>query len=51
MGVSTLYTYILMYAELQSSILDHIDAVIVVSWPEQTFALLQLNKDHVATQL
>lgn len=44
-------TYVLLDAELEPSILDHIDAVIIVSWPEQTFTLLQLDAHHVATQL
>lgn len=44
-------TYVLLDAELESSILDHVDAVVIVSWPEQTFTLLQLDKHHVATQL
>lgn len=44
-------TYVLLDAELEPSILDHIDAVIIISWPEQTFTLLQLDAHHVATQL
>ena len=46
-----LSTYILLDAELKSSVLDHVDAIVIVSWPEQTFPLLQLDKHHVATQL
>lgn len=45
------YTYILLDAELQTSILDHIDAVVFISRPEKIFALLQLDEHHVATQL
>ena len=44
-------TYVLLDTELESSILHHEDAVVIVSRPEQTFAFLQLDKHHVATQL
>lgn len=33
------------------SILDHVDAVVIISWSEETFSLLQLDEHHVATQL
>lgn len=46
-----LSTHVLLDAELEPSILDHVDAVVIVSWPEQTFTLLQLDAHHVATQL
>lgn len=45
------FTYILLDAELQTSILDHVDAVIFIPRPEQAFALLQLDEDHVTTKL
>lgn len=45
------HTYTLLDAELQTSILDHVDAVIFVPRPEQAFALLQLDEDHVTAQL
>lgn len=44
-------TYVLLNAEFQTSILDHVDAIVIVSWPEQTFTLLQLYEHHVATKL
>lgn len=44
-------TYILLDTELELSILDHVDAIIVISWPEQPLTLLQLNQHHVAAQL
>lgn len=50
-GEEQLFTYTLLDAELQSAVLDHVDAVVIVSWSEETFALLQLNKHHVTTQL
>lgn len=37
---NTSFTYILLYAQLKSSILDHVDAVIIISWFEQAFTLL-----------
>lgn len=43
--------YVFMDTQLQSPILDHINAVIIVSWLEQSLPLLQLNKHHVSTQL
>lgn len=49
--IMKVFTHILLDTELESSILDYIDAVVIVSWPEQTFAFLQLNKHHVATKL
>lgn len=44
-------TYVFLDAKLKPSILDHEDAVVIVSWPEQTFTLLELDKHHVSTQL
>lgn len=44
-------TYLLVDAELESSILDHKNAIVIVSWLEKTFTLLQFDKHHVATQL
>lgn len=44
-------SYVLLDAELQTPVLDHVDAVVFVPRPEQTFALLQLDEDHVATEL
>ena len=46
-----LFTYTLLDAEVQTPVLDHVDAVILVPRPEQAFALLQLDEHHVATQL
>lgn len=45
------FTYVLLDAELQTSILDHVDAVVFVPRPEQAFALLQLDEDHVTAKL
>ena len=44
-------TYILLDTELELSILDHVDAIVIISWPEQAFTFLQLNQHHVAAQL
>ena len=44
-------SYVLVDAEFQTSILDNVDAVVVVARPEQPLPLLQLHKDHVTTQL
>lgn len=45
------FTYILLDAELQTPVLDHVDAVIFIPRPEQALALLQLDEDHVAAKL
>lgn len=43
--------HVFMDTQLQSPALDHINAVIIVSWLEQSLALLQLDKHHVSTEL
>lgn len=43
-------TYVLLDAEFKPTILDHIDAVIVISWLKENLALLKLNQHHVAAQ-
>lgn len=45
------HPYKLMNAKLKPSILNHINAVIIIPWLEQPLSLLQLHKHHVPTQL
>lgn len=47
----SLVSHVFMNAQLQSAVLDHVNAVIVVSWLEQSLALLQLDEHHVSTEL
>ena len=45
------FSHIFVNAQLQSSILDHINAVIIISWSKKPLALLQFNEHHVSTKL
>lgn len=45
------HPYKLMNAKLKPSILNHINAVIIIPWLEQPLSLLQLHKHHVPTKL
>lgn len=40
-----------MDAQLQSSILNHVNTVIRVTRSEESFSLVQLDQHHVTTQL
>lgn len=40
-----------MDAQLQASVLNHVDAVVGVAWPEESLPLVQLDQHHVTTQL
>jgi hypothetical protein len=40
-----------MYAELQTAILHHVDAVVDVPGTEERLHLMELHKHHVTTQL
>lgn len=44
-------SYSLVDAQLQTSTLHHIDAIVHVTGPEQAFPLLQLHEHHVTAQL
>lgn len=45
------FTYRSSKAQLQFSILHHVDAVVRLTWPENILPLLVLLKHHVLTQL
>lgn len=49
--LSEINAHIFVNAQLQSSILHHINAVIIISRPKQPLAFLQLNEHHVSTKL
>lgn len=46
-----LWSYTLVDAQLQPSVLNHVNAVVRVAWPEERLPLVHLDEQHVTTKL